>query len=249
MSDFPFAMGARPDPFDAEDFKAEPLALSDAALVALPTALDNRHLFPFPVEDQEDEGACVGMAVAAAQQAAYGLRFSPPWSYTKGQLEDDVPDDDEAPYEGTTLRAGLKGWHKHYGLKWESWPFVAHESRDIHAEFPCSVGWPLLRYERLDAGILSVQLGIQQHRCVLVTGEVHSGWARPTGNDRIRYSSRYRSRGFHAYLLAGWDDETGYWLVRNSWGTRWGDQGHGWLLYDDFLANVSDAWVAVVENA
>ena len=248
MSKFPFALGARPDPFSPEDFKAQPLALADAALVALPTVLDNRHLFPFPVEDQEDEGACVGMAVAAAQQAAYGLRFSPSWAYIKAQLEDDVPDDG-LPYEGTTLRAGLKGWHKHQALKWESWPFVAHESRYIHAEFPGSVGWPLTRYERLDVSIPDIQLGIQQHRCALVTGEVHSGWARPTGNYRIRYSSRYRRRGLHAYLLVGWDDPTGYWLVRNSWRIRWGDQGYAWLLYEDFLANVSDVWVAVVDDA
>lgn len=51
----------------------------------------------------------------------------------------------------------------------------------------------------------------------------------------------------HAVLLVGWDDDypkenflegnqplnDGAWLVRNSWGTDWGDDGYFWLSYED----------------
>lgn len=37
--------------------------------------------------------------------------------------------------------------------------------------------------------------------------------------------------GYHALLLVGWDDARGAWLVRNSWGDGWGNDGYLWLGY------------------
>ena len=33
-------------------------------------------------------------------------------------------------------------------------------------------------------------------------------------------------------LIVGYDDARGAWLVRNSWGAGWGEQGHLWIAYD-----------------
>ncbi|MDM8527296.1 C1 family peptidase [Anaerolineales bacterium HSG24] len=35
----------------------------------------------------------------------------------------------------------------------------------------------------------------------------------------------------HAIVLVGWDDTKGAWLLRNSWGTSWGDAGYMWIKY------------------
>jgi C1A family cysteine protease len=43
--------------------------------------------------------------------------------------------------------------------------------------------------------------------------------------------------GGHAVMTVGYDDakkigaKTGALLIRNSWGTKWGEQGYGWLPY------------------
>jgi len=53
------------------------------------------------------------------------------------------------------------------------------------------------------------------------TGQIASprgGWPEPSGG--------------HAMLIVGYDDARGAWLVRNSWGPFWGDQGHLWIAYD-----------------
>jgi cathepsin L len=36
----------------------------------------------------------------------------------------------------------------------------------------------------------------------------------------------------HAIIIIGWDDDKGAWLIKNSWGTGWGDAGYGWVRYD-----------------
>jgi len=35
----------------------------------------------------------------------------------------------------------------------------------------------------------------------------------------------------HAVILCGWDDAKGAWLMKNSWGTGWGEDGFMWIPY------------------
>lgn len=51
--------------------------------------------------------------------------------------------------------------------------------------------------------------------------------------------------GGHAQLIVGYDDNNASWLVRNSWGTAWGDAGYAWVPYDYVDASDgNDFWVA-----
>ena len=61
----------------------------------------------------------------------------------------------------------------------------------------------------------------------------------------------------HAVLVVGWDDSfpkenftvgnqpahDGAWLVRNSWGTDWGDDGYFWLSYEDRSLSSGNAYL------
>jgi len=61
-----------------------------------------------------------------------------------------------------------------------------------------------------------------------------------------------RLEGGHAVLIVGYDDDhqnigsasggngRGAFLIRNSWGTGWGDLGYGWLPYDYVLSGLAD---------
>jgi cathepsin L len=35
----------------------------------------------------------------------------------------------------------------------------------------------------------------------------------------------------HAVVIIGWDDDKGAWLIKNSWGTGWGENGYMWIKY------------------
>lgn len=67
--------------------------------------------------------------------------------------------------------------------------------------------------------------------------------------------------GGHAIVAAGYDDNmkiknanpggtetTGALLIRNSWGTDWGQAGYGWLPYEYVLQGLADDWWSLLKN-
>jgi cathepsin L len=47
----------------------------------------------------------------------------------------------------------------------------------------------------------------------------------------------------HAVTIMGWDDSKQAWLVKNSWGTMWGEQGYMWIRYTSNDVGYGAAWV------
>jgi C1A family cysteine protease len=49
----------------------------------------------------------------------------------------------------------------------------------------------------------------------------------------------------HAITIVGWDDNKGAYLVKNSWGTQWGEKGYFWIKYGCNNIGYGAAWVVV----
>ena len=47
----------------------------------------------------------------------------------------------------------------------------------------------------------------------------------------------------HVVLLVGWDDDKQAWLIKNSWGTEWGENGFAWIKYGSNNIGVFAAWI------
>ena len=48
----------------------------------------------------------------------------------------------------------------------------------------------------------------------------------------------------HAVVITGWSDQRGAWRIKNSWGTRWGENGFMWI---DYHSDGIGSWAAWVE--
>lgn len=244
---FDYGLGAHKDVEDSRDipYAKAALAAMPETLAELPAYVDNRALFG-PVFDQKKEGACVGMSVAAAANRLFydeTIVFSPRWAYWYARFHDEIPGE---AYEGSTIRGGLKAWNKLGICPWDFWPYEPYaEGGRLAMANEKALDYPLARYERLDTH-QQVLHAVAEDGCVLATIEIHSGWRKPTDDKhRIKYSTSYREYGLHAITIVGDDNNTGHWLVRNSWGTDWGDEGHAWLKYDDYHDNATDVWRAM----
>ncbi len=62
--------------------------------------------------------------------------------------------------------------------------------------------------------------------------------------DAVGYDDRVKIRN----LAPGASDTTGALLIRNSWGTGWGDGGYGWLPYEYVLQGLADDWWCLVKG-
>lgn len=47
----------------------------------------------------------------------------------------------------------------------------------------------------------------------------------------------------HAVTIIGWSDQRGAWLIKNSWGTMWGENGYMWIDYDANRIGYGAAWI------
>ena len=67
--------------------------------------------------------------------------------------------------------------------------------------------------------------------------------------------------GGHAVVAVGYDDRKkiknssrggktteGAFLIRNSWGTGWGDSGYGWLPYEYLNQTLAIDWWSLIQN-
>jgi len=54
---------------------------------------------------------------------------------------------------------------------------------------------------------------------------VAASFSDPDGSDCSNYGIN------HAIVLVGWDDSTGTWILRNSWGPYWGESGYMRIAY------------------
>jgi C1A family cysteine protease len=239
------------DPDDPRDYIAKIPVKADQ----LPESADLRQ-YAREIENQGHVGSCVGNAVASELEL-YGeallnvsKNFSRLFIYWNARYLSGLQDEDNGAY----LRDGVKCCNK-WGICTEDiWPYDENEVNTRPSDEAYEAARPnrVIRYERIDVGDINTVKGFlafEKKSVVIgmglgekffdISGPLEDQDYPPINNDDNQYV------GGHAMNIVGYDDNLngGSFIVENSWGTGWGDNGYWAMTYEVFNADVWDIWV------
>ena len=199
-----------------------------------------------------------GAGLSIRADAEPPKKVSPRMLYHLARFYDEWPGEN---YEGSSCRGALKAWFKHGVCTEKLWPYKDPKTKRATFVTP-DKRWqkdaadrPLGIYYRIEKGsIRDMQAAIQEVGAIYCSARVHAGWTMPKrpGKETLRHAdlpviswnTKAKIFGGHAFALVGYSAQ-GF-VLQNSWGPDWGLSGFAILTYDDWLANCSDAWVAVM---
>ena len=87
---------------------------------------------------------------------------------------------------------------------------------------------------------------VKEQKYVPIVGlDLNLAFWQPTAEMNIIFDSSGNSRGLHAVLVVGIAKDNTYeklFLIRNSWGSNWGNNGYAWITKEYLLERYRDSF-------
>jgi Papain family cysteine protease len=227
-----------------KDWKFQDAVASGAlgAVAALPASLDLRAAW-WAIDDQEDTGSCVGWATAEgvaryhmvkAGKLAKNVLLSPRFVWMGSKETDEFTARPETFIEeaGTSLKAAMDIARKYGTVPMSTLPFHIVTKMYVGSEntlYAMAAQRRITSYFNLLKDQNQWRTWLASHGPILVALSVDRSWdnATATGGNIDTFMPN-TVRGGHAVTIVGYTSG-GRFIVRNSWGTGWGDKGFGYV--------------------
>lgn len=208
------------------------------AVTALPSKVDRRHPW-WTIGDQEDTGSCVGWATAEgvvryhmvkAKKLGKTTRLSPRFVWMASKETDEFTTLPESFIEGagTSLKAAMDVARKRGVVTDAMLPFhisTKMYTGDENAFFAEAAQRKISAYFNLQLNLTKWKTWLASHGPIMAGLLVDDTWDNATATkgklDKFQPST---VRGGHAISVVGYRTD-GRFIIRNSWGTGWGDKG------------------------
>ncbi len=229
----------------------------DSTKNPLPEAANLQKFAP-TVGDQGHQGSCVAWSSAYAartiEEAARSgadpnsLRFSPSFLYNQIGLEN---------CDGSYIERAMEFMTKSGSIPYDQFPYSDQDcsKQPDQQQLEQARQYKMRGFNRLTPGdrnnvidLHAIKENIAQGAPVVIGMQVGGTYMQPMlGKDLWTPTDEDRSLlgfGGHAQCVVGYDDRKygGAFLLMNSWGPQWGNNGFAWVRYPDFKFFVREAY-------
>jgi len=243
-----------------------------SATAKLPAKTDLR-AWCSPIEDQGNLGSCTAHAgvglVEYFERRAFGKHIDASrlflYKSTRNLLH-------WTGDTGAFLRSTMQALTLFGVPPEEYWPYkeAAFEQEPTAFCYSFAANYRAITYYRLDgAGMPAAELlariktGLGAGLPSMFGFTVYQSYIQAQGNGgKLPFPARgEKPTGGHAVMAVGYDDSLaiknlnaggpqtkGALMIRNSWGTGWGDGGYGWLPYDYVLRGQATDWWSILKT-
>ncbi len=246
------------------------IGIASTAEISIPVSVDLRAWCP-PIEDQGHLGSCTAQAGVGVleyyERRAFGKHMDASrlflYKTTRNLLHQTG---DTGAFLRTTMGAIVL-----FGVPPEKyWPY---ETDDFDKEptafcYAFAQDYKAVKYFKLDTQSTEKDTLLQKIKIHIASGlpsmfgfTVYNSIKQATADGKIPYPCSGDSfAGGHAIVAVGYDNDiqitnsncnqttTGAFLIRNSWGTEWGDAGYGWLPYEYIKNGLARDWWVIIKS-
>lgn len=238
------ATGMIKSPDDDRDYPLAKLIVK----AELPPA-SYRNEIKAPVYNQRDVGCCVACSLATCKyliemaQLGEARPFSVKYIY--GNRDESTNHE-----EGMIPREALKVLKKFGDCHWDlfsgyaEYPvsndeYIKNKARYDTDAYPYRIS----SYYRLKTK-LDIMTAVSTLGVVTIACPAHESLFFPDENNFVKYDAKEEIYGYHEMTLIGYDNVKKYWIIQNSWGKEYGEDG---IVYISMDYPIVEAWAIVDE--
>lgn len=218
---------------DQRDYK-----MSFDTPVKLPSIVDLRSQMP-PIYDQGQLGSCTANGIGAAIGYEHMKQFGQDLMssrlfiyYNERVIEHSIKSD-----AGAQIRDGLKVVNK-YGVcpesEWE-YDISKFKSKPPPKCYLDALKDRVVKYEQVKQNLNQMKICLSYEVPIIGGFAVYESFeskeVSETGEVPLPNYDEAQLGG-HCVLIVGYDDHNNHFIVRNSWGTSWGDKGYCYMPYE-----------------